>query len=145
MPMKIERSVVIARPVEEVWSFVADPRNDPKWCHKVASVEQVGGDGVRMGARYRVVHRPVRLKKPQELTVTVEEVEPPVRMRLREEDETGIFNVTYDLVPTTEGTRFTQRDEIEWKIPKFQLPIARVMVSRDIERQLMTLKRQLES
>ena len=91
------------------------------------------------------MHRPVRLEKPKELAVTVEEFEPPRRMRLRQKDDDGVFDVTYELEATAAGTRLTQRDEIEWRIPRFQLPIARYMVSRDVERQLATLRRLLES
>jgi hypothetical protein len=141
--VKIEKAIVVLRPMEGV-SFIADGRNDPQWCDKVVSVDQVAGEGPGRDARYRVVHRPVRLKKPKELAVTVEEFEAPRRMRLREEDEDGVFEVAYELEPADEETRLTQRDEIEWKIPKFQVPIAGAMVSRDIQRQLSTLKRLLE-
>ena len=143
--MKLEKAIVIARPAEAVWIFIADGRNDPQWCDKVVSVEQVAGDGPGRDARYRVIHRPVRLKKPKELAVTVEEFEPPRRMRLRQKDDDGVFDVTYELEATAAGTRLTQRDEIEWRIPRFQLPIARYMVSRDVQRQLATLRRLLES
>ena len=142
--MEIGKTIVIDCPVEKVWEYIADGRNDPQWCDKVISVDQVAGDGPGPNASYRVVHRSVRLKKPKELAVTVQEFEPPRRMRVREEDDDGVFNVTYDLEPAGEATRLTQRDEIEWKIPKFQRPIARRMVSRDIENQLSALKRVLE-
>jgi uncharacterized protein YndB with AHSA1/START domain len=142
---RIEKTIVIERPLEQVWGYIADLRNDPRWCDKVVSVEQVTGDGPGPNATYRVVHRPVRLKKPKELAVTVEEFDPPRRMRMRDEDDDSVFNVAYDLEPAGEGTRLTQRDQIEWKIPKFQRPIARRMVSRDIEHQLFDLKRLLES
>jgi hypothetical protein len=65
-------------------------------------------------------------------------------MRLREEDDDGIFDVTYALESTADGTQFTQHDEIDWKLPRFQRPIARAMVSRDVERQLSALKALLE-
>ena len=34
-----ERSIVIARPVEEVFAFFTDPANDPRWRSGVASIE----------------------------------------------------------------------------------------------------------
>jgi uncharacterized protein YndB with AHSA1/START domain len=144
MPQEIEKTILIDRPLEAVWQYVADPRNDPRWCEKVISVEQLTGDGPGPEASYRVVHRPVRLKKPKRLQVTVEEFNPPHRMRVREEDDDAVFNATYDLESVGEATRLTQRDRIEWKIPKFQRPIGNRMVSRDIENQLSALKRLLE-
>jgi len=95
--MEIERSVVIARPIQEVWDCIADARNDPHWCEKVEEVHQEIGDGPGPDTRYRVIHRPVRLKKPKALAVTVEEYTPPSRLRLREEDDDGVFNVIYEL------------------------------------------------
>jgi uncharacterized protein YndB with AHSA1/START domain len=140
----IEKTIVINRPLKTVWGYIADGRNDPQWCEKVVSVDQVAGDGPGPNAIYHVVHRPVRLKKRKVLAVTVEEFDPPRWMRVREEDDDGVFNVAYDLEPAGEGTRLTQRDQIEWKIPRFQVPIARRMVSRDIENQFSALKRVLE-
>jgi uncharacterized membrane protein len=43
--VEIEKTVVIARPVDEVWAFISDARNDPRWCDKVESVDQVAGEG----------------------------------------------------------------------------------------------------
>jgi uncharacterized protein YndB with AHSA1/START domain len=143
--MVIEKTVLIARPIEEVWGYVADLRNDARWCDKVLSVEQLTGDGPGRNAGYSVVHRPVRLKPPKQLAVTVVEFDPPRRMRLREEDADGVFDVTYELQPAADGTQLTQRDQIDWKIPRFQRPIARRMVSRDIERQFSALTRLLET
>ena len=142
--MRSTKAVVINLPPEEVWTFIADPRNDHRWCAKVESVEQVSGSGPGFDASYRVIHRPIRLKKPKALTVTVEKFEPPHRMRMREEDDDAVFEVTYELHPAEGGTRLIQSDQIGWKIPRFQRPIARRMVSRDIERQLSALKRVLE-
>ena len=142
--MELETSIVIDRPVQAVWDQIADLRNDPAWCTKVKSVEQVSGDGPGPDARYRVMHSPRPLAKPKELTVTVEEYVPPNRLRILEEDDDGVFDVTYEVEPAGDATRLTQRDRIDWKIPRFQHPIARRMVSRDIAKQFAALKRRLE-
>lgn len=142
--MHIEKSVRIARPAEEIWTFIADATNDPQWCHKVDSVEQVAGEGPGPGAKYRVLHRPRPRKPATELTMEVVEYEEPRRLRWREEDEDGVFNVLYELESTGSGARLSQIDDIDWKISKLTFPIARVMVSRDISRQLASLKRILE-
>jgi uncharacterized protein YndB with AHSA1/START domain len=142
--MHIEKTENIARPPEVVWAFIADARNDPRWCHKVDSVEQVAGDGPGPGAKYRVLHRPRPRKPPSELTMEVVEYDQPRRLRWREEDEDGVFNVVYQLEATGRGTRLSQIDDIDWKISKLAFPIARVMVSRDVVRQLASLKRTLE-
>lgn len=143
--MRIEKSVSIARSPQEVWTFIADTRNDPQWCDKVDSVEQIAGDGPGGEARYRVLHRPIRRRKAKALAVTVEEYEPPRQLRLREEDDDAVFEVTYRLEGAGEGTALTQIDEIEWKIPFPGPQIGKIMVGRDIERQFAALKRLLEA
>jgi uncharacterized protein YndB with AHSA1/START domain len=143
--VRIEKSITIARPVGEVWEFIADARNDPQWCENVVSVEQLAGDGPGPAARYRVMHRPRPFKPAVELTMDVVEFDPPHRLRWREEDADAVFNVEYHLEPAASGTRLNQVDDIDWKIGKAALPIARLMVSRDIGRQFRSLKRLLES
>ena len=91
--MRIEKTVTIACPTEQVWEFVADARNDPRWCEKVVSVDQIAGDGPGPTARYRVMHRPRPRKPPTELTMEVVEFEPPRSLRWREEDADAVFNV----------------------------------------------------
>lgn len=46
-------SAFVPAPPDDVYEFVADTRNDPKWCPNVETVEQVEGDGVEVGARFR--------------------------------------------------------------------------------------------
>jgi hypothetical protein len=63
---------------------------------------------------------------------------------MREEDDDAVFDVTYRLEDTANGTRLTQTDEIDWKL-RFPGPqIGARMVRRDLERQFRTLKRLLE-
>lgn len=142
--MRIAQTTTIARTPEQVWELVADARNDPRWCEKVVSVEQLAGDGPGPNARYLVMHRPRPRKPAVELAMEVVEFNPPHRLRWREEDSDAVFDVLYQLEPDGPGTRITQVDDIDWKIPKPLRPIGRIMVSRDIQRQLDALKRLLE-
>jgi len=48
--MRIVRAVVIDRHIDDVFAYVSDALNDPQWCAKVLSVEQVAvHDGVKLG------------------------------------------------------------------------------------------------
>lgn len=42
--------IVIARPPQDVFRFLADPQNDPQWRSGVLDLERISGSGV--GARY---------------------------------------------------------------------------------------------
>ena len=143
-PVGIEATVTIDRPPQHVWEFIADARNDTRWCEKVVSVEQVHGEGPGPEAQYRVMHAPRPGKPPVELSMEVVEFSPPHRLRWREEDADAVFNVLYVLEPEGAGTRLSQVDEIDWKIARPLRPIGRIMVSRDIKRQFGSLKQVLE-
>lgn len=118
---------------------MGDPVNDPRWCRKVKSVEPAGEH------RWLVVHKPVPLRGPIELTVEQLDVQPPNRLTLREEDEASVFHVEYRLEPSEAGTRFTQISEFDWKkLPRALHATFARGVRRDVRRQLLGLKRLLE-
>jgi uncharacterized protein YndB with AHSA1/START domain len=140
LAMRIEESVDIARAREDVWAFVADPSNDPRWCRKVMAVEATGP------RRWSVLHKPVPLRAAVELALEHVESEPPQRLTMREEDEVSVFRVEYRLAPSATGTYFTQVSEFEWKKPPRVLHATfNRGVRRDVRTQLQTLKRLLES
>ena len=47
--IEVHRSLTVARPVETVFAFAADPRNNPEWWKPVISVEVLSDTGL---ARY---------------------------------------------------------------------------------------------
>jgi uncharacterized protein YndB with AHSA1/START domain len=130
--------VEIARPIEDVFAFVADPRNDPRWCRKVKSVT-VAGD------RYEVVHKPVPLRPARTMEMRRVAADPPTRIEWLQDDGTDVFKVAYELESTATGTRFRQRSEAEvGAVPRFLHPLWRHGISRDLAGQLRDLKRLLE-
>jgi uncharacterized protein YndB with AHSA1/START domain len=135
----IEREIEIARPVEEVFAFVSDARNDPRWCPKVRSVD--GGPD-----RYDVVHAPVPLRPARRLEMTRVDSDPPRRLVWREDDGTDSFDVTYELESTPAGTLFRQRSDANvGAVPRFMYPLWKHGIGRDIARQLRELKKVLET
>jgi hypothetical protein len=122
-----------------VWAVVADPRNDPRWCRKVNSVEAAGE------RRWTVIHKPVPLRPPMELRLQQVDVQPPSRLTLREEDDASIFHVEYRLDWSETGTRFTQISEFEWKkLPRVLHGTFARGVRRDVRGQLQAMKQLLE-
>lgn len=140
----IEHAVEIELPIEPVFDFVADSRNDPRWCPRVVSCDQLEGEGPGPGARYDAFHRP-SLQRPHHRRIDVDEFDRPRRIRTLQEDDIALFTITYDLERVPRGTLLKQRDEIEWKIPRAYLPIAKRIVRRHIRDQLDGLKRLLET
>jgi hypothetical protein len=110
------------------------------WCKKVEAVSAAGH------GRWTVRHKPVPLRPP--LTLTLEQLEaiPPRLLRLREEDETSVFEVTYRLQPGAQGTRLTQVSEFRWKrLPHLLQRVLARGVQRDVRGQLRDLRRVLET
>jgi uncharacterized protein YndB with AHSA1/START domain len=103
--------IVIARPPQDVFRFLADPENDPQWRSGVRDLERISGSGV--GARYaQGVKGPRGRRIAADIEIT--ELEPasaiafqtitgPVRPRGR-----------YLLAPADGGTRV--RFELEAKL-----------------------------
>jgi uncharacterized protein YndB with AHSA1/START domain len=133
--VRVEESIEIARPRQAVWEFVVDPMNDPRWCHKVKSVEPVGS------GRWKVRHKPVPLRPVAELLVEQVDLDPPSRLTMREEDDASVVHVEYRLDPTATGTRFTQVSDFEWKkLPRFLHKTFERGVRRDVRGQLDALR-----
>ncbi len=49
--LRIEKTITIDAPVEEVFAYVANPRNEPEWQINLMSIHDVAGEGV--GQHYR--------------------------------------------------------------------------------------------
>ena len=136
--MEVEESIEVDSPPQEVWDFVADPMNDPRWCRKVKAVEPCGA-GV-----WHVLHKPVPMRPPMELRLEQLELDEPRRLRIRQEDEAAVFDVEYRLEPTPTGTRFVQISRFEWKkLPRFLHRTFQRGVRRDVREQLRTLSAEL--
>jgi uncharacterized protein YndB with AHSA1/START domain len=137
--VRVEETIGIARSPETVWAVVAAPRNDPRWCRTVRSVDVVGE------RRWLVMHKPIPLRPPRELELKQLAAEPPHRLALRQEDAAAVFNVEYRLEPTQTGTRFTQVSEFAWKsLPRVLHGTFGRAVRREVRRQLRALKTVLE-
>lgn len=142
--MLIDRSIEIPLPVDEVFAFVSDPRNDPLWCPKVESVEALA-EAEGPGSRFIVVHRPIPFRPSRRMDYTLLDWDPPARIQWREDDGHDLIIVTYTLEPAADGTRFTQRDDAELSAPKLLHPFLRVGIGSDIAAQLKRLRRHLDS
>jgi len=94
--------VVIARPIDEVFAFIADARNRPRWDDSVESEELTSPEPVGRGSTVRTRMRSIG--REYEYTWEVVEHEPPVSQRI--ESTSGPFPTTlaYDLAESGGGT-----------------------------------------
>jgi uncharacterized protein YndB with AHSA1/START domain len=106
----VETSVNIERPIEDVFAFVADPRNDVRWWRGVRRVELLDGDG-GVGTEYSQRGRLLGLPFFNQLTVA--EYAPPSRVVLRTTKSLTPFVAVYHLTALDGArTRFAMRAEV---------------------------------
>lgn len=96
-------AVLIARPLDEVFAFVADARNRPRWDDSVDSEELTSPGPIGVGSTVRTTLR--SMGREYQYTWEVVEHEPPNRMTI--ESTAGPF-------PTTLAYQLSGRDGGTW-------------------------------
>ena len=74
---RLNGSILISRPVEEVFDFVADERNEPACNPQMRSVEKTTPGSIGVGTLWHVVTTSRRRATPFELEVTEYAAKPP--------------------------------------------------------------------
>ena len=144
MAVRVERSVSIARPPADVFAFVSDIRNDPKWHTDVreakASTEQVG-----LGTVFEVTMTKASMGVSGG-TITVAEFDPPRAVVFQGKMGKMEPKVSYTVEPEGAGARYTRVVEIPTKGPmSLMAPMIKRMVGKANDGFLANLKRVLES
>ncbi|HVB64067.1 MAG TPA: SRPBCC family protein [Nitrolancea sp.] len=107
----IEGEIVIQRPVEDVFDFVADERNEPRYNPRMVRAEQISPGPIGVGTRFQVETR--TMGRPITMTIEVTAYERPRRLasttHLSSMDIEG--TLTFDPVP--QGTRMRWSWDLE--------------------------------
>jgi carbon monoxide dehydrogenase subunit G len=141
---RIEHSIEIARPVDEVFAVLTDPTRLHEWQGTVVKAELEGEPPLRAGSRVREVRS--FLGRRIETTVEIVEVAPPDRFALRSAAGPVEFDVRQTVEPTPDGSRV--RIAMEGKARGVLGVAARVAVKaadKQLKTDLDALKRLLES
>ena len=137
-------SVLISRPVEDVFELVEDARNRPRWDDSVDSEELTSPEPIGVGTTVRTTLR--SMGREYVYTWTVVEHEPPTRMTI--ESTTGPFPTTlaYELSEEAEATRldFSVTGRPKGLLRLFQPLIAR-NTQKNLDHGFARLKRLLET
>ena len=113
MAGRFEATVVIDRPVEEVFAFLADGENDPKFSPRVLEIAKTTDGPTGVGTVYASTVKDAGMKTEREFKIT--EFEPPTRIRWAEQSKNTITAPEggYDLAPEGSGTRVTIYNVLE--------------------------------
>ena len=125
MSARFEGTAVIDRPIEEVFAFLADGENDPKFSPRVLEIRKTTDGPSGVGTVYASTVKDAGMKTQREFKLT--EFEAPTRIRWTELSKNMITvpEGGYDLAPEGEGTRLTVHNEFEGHgFGKLILPLA---------------------
>ena len=135
--IRVEESVEINRPVEEVFSYTSNPENFPQWAATVREIRQdaPGGPHNREGERFTAMQQALgrRFEAPFEVIA----YEPNLRYAHRSREGHPVpvtMDFTYEPV-SSEVTRFTPRIEAE---PGGFFGLVGLVLERVIRRQMRT-------
>jgi uncharacterized membrane protein len=103
MPGQFETTVEVDRPVEAVFDYLADGRNDPQFSPRVLGIERVPDAPTTVGTVFRSTVKDAGMKTAREFRIT--DLEAPVRIRWAEVSKNSVTarEGGYDLQPLEGG------------------------------------------
>lgn len=134
----------VDRPVDEVYAFVAEMENEPRWHTDIVKAERLTDGAVREGTNYRVEFRP-RPMSPSEGTVEIVEFVPNRRIVSRSDMGKMKPKLTHLFETANGGTEVTRRIQVETSgLMRLMGPFMKGMVHRRNVQFLDNLKQLLE-
>src|SRR5260370_1589519 len=101
--MRFVQEQVIERPVSEVFAFISDPENLPRWNYYVIGCMKLDTSPARVGSTYRLV------RKSDTRVFSVTEFKQDRRLVIRFLAPTPSLEVRVPLESTGSGTRLTDQ------------------------------------
>ena len=141
--MHLANSVNIRRPPSEVFAFLVDPANIPKWNYAIDSARQVSPGPVGIGTR---IQQKRSVPRPATVELVITELVPDRRMVL--EGDIGPLSGTliYQIERVPEGTRLTNTADLSGRGPlRVLAPLAANRVRDAVAANLDKLRDLLES
>jgi uncharacterized protein YndB with AHSA1/START domain len=105
-----ENTVMIARPIEDVFAFLSDLENIPKWNYAIVETRKISEGPVGVGTTYHQV-RSVPSRSEERLEITT--YNPPRQLQIRGQLGPFASRLVYALDVIPEGTRVTNTVELE--------------------------------
>jgi uncharacterized membrane protein len=142
--VRVEHSVVIARPIEAVFAFAADFANDARWSAAVKRSERLSAGPLAVGATFR--HLTELLGQRVDATGAVTELEPNRRICLRTQSGPIPHQDCRAVEPAEGGTRLTVAIDAELRgVYAMMEPMVRAVGLQQLRADLDRLKALLES
>jgi uncharacterized protein YndB with AHSA1/START domain len=146
MAGRFEATVVIDRPIEEVFAFLADGENDPKFSPRVLEIAKTTDGPPGVGTVYASTVKDAGVKTKREFKIT--EFEPPTRIRWAETSKNLVAAPEggYDLAQEDGRTRVTIYNVLEGRgVGKLIAPLALRSARKGADDFGMAIKRAVEA
>jgi len=141
---RIEASVVIDRPIEEVFTFVTNFENATQWMSELVEGEKTSEGPVGVGTTLRGVATP--LGRRVESTQEVIEYQPNTKFALKSTSGPVATKDSYTFESVSGGTKIARTVKAEMSgFIKLAEPIARRMLQRQFETNFANLKDLMEA
>ncbi len=140
----VEGQILIHRPVDEVFDFVADEHNEPRFNPQMRRAEQTSAGPIGVGTTFRA--ESMSRGRPVEMTITFTDYERPRRLTSSTHLSTMDIQGTLTFDPVPQGTRMRWSWELEPQgMLKLMTPVV-ALIGRRQERSIWTgLKRYMEA
>src|SRR5215472_2875973 len=141
--MRVERSIVVERPIESVFAFITDMHKVKLWL-PVDNICQTSSGPMRVGSTF--VQDAHFLGQRFRATSTVTRYEPPRAFALKIQGPFSLTNIMYCEPTKTGGTRLRMIGEADpGPIIMIMGPFVVPLITRQLDTQISLLKRALET
>ena len=143
---RIDDELVIERPVEEVFDFVADERNEPRYNPRMLRSQKLSPGPIGVGTRFRAEMEMKGRRRPVEMTVEFTDYERPRRLASSTHMATMDIAGTLTFDPVPQGTRMRWEWDLRPRgLVKLLSPVIGPLGRRQEQAIWSNLKRLLES
>lgn len=144
MKVRVQEQVIIHRPLEATFAFVADVSTWPKWITPAVAVEVTSSGPLAEGSQLRGVGAALGRQLEVESVVTV--FEPPYRLVHQSPTEPIPSLNSFQLEPVAGGTRLIVEVQVRpGGMARFMAPMIQQALTRFLRQDLGRLKRLLEA
>ena len=137
--LRIEDTIDVQRPPEDVFAFLTDPERLPEWQTSTVEVRRERSGPLEVGERFKEVH--AAMGRKLESTVEVAESSPPSAFALKILDGPMPLDGRWTFEPAGGGTRVHFVGEANASGPK---KLARPLLARQFRGYHQLLKKRLE-
>lgn len=141
--INIDLSALVGKPIEDVFAYIGNLHNMPKWNTTVVDVEQITPGDVGVGTKFKSVGKMLGRRVEGEMRVTA--YEPDTKIGIQMNAGPALINMSIGLKPVDTGTEVSLNAQGDaGGLFKLAEPVMRRRVRSIMEENLARIRSQLE-